>query len=234
MEQRKHSLNILAVSGWALALIMMFAYITHGWTAPTAEPPNANISAPINVGSASQTKTGAFTLNGALDVNNSASFNPASNSTSSFKITNASDVSMFNVNSTASEVTVQGSAAGPSLTLGSTAALGPLTISGVNSYFTGTGAKVGIGAAPTTNELEVTGSISATDTITATSQMCLAASCISTWPTGGEGGGVPSTGIVLSTIDNNATILAAGFTQTPGAIIQDTMMTNYYIYTKTP
>jgi hypothetical protein len=64
--------------------------------------------------------------------------------------------------------------------------------------------------------------------------MCLAASCISTWPTGGEGGGVPSTGIVLSTIDNNATILAAGFTQTPGAIIQDTMMTNYYIYTKTP
>lgn len=233
MEQKNHSLSILAVSGWTLALVMMFAYITHGWTAPTATPPGSNISAPINAGAAAQTKTGAFTLGGALDVNNTVSVNPTSDGTSIFSVTDASNATMLNVNSTADQITLQGAAAGPALTLGSTAALGPLTISGVNSYFTGSGAKVGIGGVPTTNELEVTGSISATNTISATQQMCLASSCIATWPSS-EGGGVPSTGIILSTIDNNPTLITNGFTQTPGVVITDNAMTPYFIYTKTP
>ena len=234
MEQKNHSLSVLAISGWTLVLVMMFAYITHGWTAPTANPTASNVPPPINTGSAAQTKTGAFTLGGVLDVNNTVSINPTSDGTSIFSVTDASNATMLNVNSTADQITLQGAAAGPALTLGSTAALGPLTISGVNSYFTGTGAKVGIGGVPTTNELEVTGNISATDTITATNQMCLGVSCISTWPTGGEGGGVPSTGIVLSIIDNNTTIINAGFTQISGAIITDNMFTPYFLYTKTP
>ncbi len=233
MKQKNHSLSIVAISGWVLSLILMFAYITHGWTAPTANPTANNVPPPINAGSAAQTKTGAFTINGPLDVNNAMSVNPTNDGTSIFSVTDAASTTMLNINSAADQITLKGATTGPALTLGSTAVLGPLTIDGVNSYFTGTGAKVGIGDIPTTKELEVTGSISATDTITATQQMCLAGSCINSWPTG-EGGGVPSTGIILSTTDNNVTLLTNGFTQIPGAMITDNMMTPYFLYTKTP
>ena len=102
---------------------------------------------PINAGSAAQTKTGAFTINGPLDVNNAMSVNPTNDGTSIFSVTDAANTTMFNINSAADQITLKG-------------------------------AKVGIGDIPTTKELEVTGSISATDTITATQQMCLAGSCI--------------------------------------------------------
>lgn len=213
MKQKNHSLSIVAISGWVLSLILMFAYITHGWTAPTANPTANNVPPPINAGSAAQTKTGAFTINGPLDVNNAMSVNPTNDGTSIFSVTDAASTTMLNINSAADQITLKGATTGPALTLGSTAVLGPLTIDG--------------------KELEVTGSISATDTITATQQMCLAGSCINSWPTG-EGGGVPSTGIILSTTDNNVTLLTNGFTQIPGAMITDNMMTPYFLYTKTP
>jgi hypothetical protein len=54
-----------------LALILVFtAGYVKAWTGPTLSPPNGNISAPINVGSSTQTKLGSLIVNAASPVQN--------------------------------------------------------------------------------------------------------------------------------------------------------------------
>ncbi len=57
---------VLSVAGLALAFAMTGTANaqTGSWSAPSGAPPTANVAAPINVGSASQTKTGLFRVNG--------------------------------------------------------------------------------------------------------------------------------------------------------------------------
>jgi hypothetical protein len=51
--------KVLIVTGVVISLA--YASIALAWTAPTAAPPNGNISAPINTGSVEQVKTGSLT-----------------------------------------------------------------------------------------------------------------------------------------------------------------------------
>lgn len=48
------------------ALVTSFACFTlaFSWTGPSGSPPNSNVSAPVNVGTASQVKNGALSVNG--------------------------------------------------------------------------------------------------------------------------------------------------------------------------
>jgi hypothetical protein len=46
----------------------MTASVVYGWTNPTAAPPGANPPAPINVGSATQTKTGGLNIQGNVGI----------------------------------------------------------------------------------------------------------------------------------------------------------------------
>ncbi|MFA6094374.1 MAG: hypothetical protein WC757_00590 [Candidatus Paceibacterota bacterium] len=60
------TIAILALAGVAYA---------GPWTGPTQSFPNGNVGAPINVGSSSQTKTGAFWSQASLGTDGSGSFN---------------------------------------------------------------------------------------------------------------------------------------------------------------
>ncbi len=51
-------INTIKVITLALLLALGISYVSAQWSGPTAGPPNNNVSAPINVGSADQTKTG--------------------------------------------------------------------------------------------------------------------------------------------------------------------------------
>ncbi len=51
-------INTIKVIALALLLALGISYVSAQWSGPTAVPPNNNVSAPINVGSADQTKTG--------------------------------------------------------------------------------------------------------------------------------------------------------------------------------
>ncbi len=57
--------------GWVSAFILAFlaVNIVDAWTGPTASPPNANVSAPVNVGNVPQTKAGGFYVNNLLESN---------------------------------------------------------------------------------------------------------------------------------------------------------------------
>jgi hypothetical protein len=59
MDNITQSFKVIAI---ALVLSVGISYVS-AWTAPTATPPNSNVSAPINVGSTAQTKTGDLTVN---------------------------------------------------------------------------------------------------------------------------------------------------------------------------
>ncbi|MCX6716875.1 MAG: hypothetical protein NTV72_03050 [Candidatus Taylorbacteria bacterium] len=47
----------------ALILTLGITYL-YAWTGPTANPPDGNIAAPLNISSADQTKTGGITASG--------------------------------------------------------------------------------------------------------------------------------------------------------------------------
>jgi hypothetical protein len=57
--QKNISITILSLS-----IVFSGYLIAFAWTAPTIAPPGGNISAPLNVGSVAQTKTGDLTLDG--------------------------------------------------------------------------------------------------------------------------------------------------------------------------
>lgn len=52
---------------WGLVLVLIGNYV-FGWTTPTGNPPTSNLSAPINVSSTAQTKTGSLTVEGLLKI----------------------------------------------------------------------------------------------------------------------------------------------------------------------
>lgn len=212
MEQKNNSLRFMAISGWALSLILICTFIANGaWVTPTANPPSENLSAPINVGSSNQTKLGALSLNGAFTAGGTATFTPSADGASTFKVTNHGGTSMININSLTGALTVQGSTSGPALSLDSdSGSLGALNL--VDNVFsiTGTGAKLGIGTTPTTDNLEITGSANASGQIKSSTGFCIGASCITEWPAGGSS--VPASTIVLSEFQSNAGLETAGFT----------------------
>ena len=224
MEQKNNSLRFMAISGWALSLILVCTFIARGaWVTPTANPPSENISAPINVGSSNQTKQGSLTLSGPFTAatttlfQGTTTFTPTANNANQFKVTNATGTELFKIDSVNSTTALTGG--GTSLSLDTNgASLGALTIGPGDMNFGLTpGFKLGIGKFPTFDNLEVVGSISSTDNIKSTTGFCIGASCITEWPTGGEtppvGGSVPATGMILSSISDNAAIIAEGFTQ---------------------
>lgn len=57
-----HITQTFKVIALASVLSVGISYVS-AWTSPTATPPNANVAAPINVGSTPQTKTGDLTVN---------------------------------------------------------------------------------------------------------------------------------------------------------------------------
>ncbi len=66
----------LFVLGLVVTGLLSYQFISaQTWTNPPANPPSSNASAPINVGSSNQTKSGGLTINGAMDVNNSLGAN---------------------------------------------------------------------------------------------------------------------------------------------------------------
>jgi hypothetical protein len=48
----------------AALLILLGASTASAWTGPTASPPSANVSAPLNVGATAQVKNGNIGVNG--------------------------------------------------------------------------------------------------------------------------------------------------------------------------
>lgn len=217
MEQKNNSLRFMAITGWALSLILICAFIAQGaWVTPTANPPSENLSAPINVGSSNQTKLGALSLNGAFTSASTAlfqgntTFTPSADGTSIFKITNHAGTSMFNINSQAGSLSLQGSASGPALSLDdNSGSFGALDIASNVLSLTGVGAKLGIGVTPTTDNLEIIGSTNASGQVKSDTGFCIGASCITSWPEGGSS--IPATTVVLSEFQSNANLQAAGF-----------------------
>lgn len=63
----KNIFQPLKVITLALALSVGISYVS-AWTAPTATPPGGNTSAPINVGSTAQTKTGGLNIQGNVGI----------------------------------------------------------------------------------------------------------------------------------------------------------------------
>ena len=253
MEQKNHGLRFMAISGWALALILICASIANGtWQSATANPPGDNLSARINVGSSTQTKSGALTLNNALTVSgaslfqSTATFTPTANNANQFKITNAAGNDLFKIDTTNNITSISGGGTGIGLT-DSGAAIGALTV-GSNDMIFGSvsGYKLGIGLLSNelTDNLTVSGTSKATSYVKSDTGFCIGASCITTWPTSGESGSpVPSTGMVLSSINSNPQILTAGYTQfeqMPGMPYTVpyylnggvSKISNLYIYTK--
>ncbi len=54
-----------------LVMLFTFAGAAYSWTSPTGTPPDNNVSAPINVGSLSQAKSGPLQVNGFLNLGSS-------------------------------------------------------------------------------------------------------------------------------------------------------------------
>ena len=67
MSERSFSSPSFAL-GAVFAIIVLFGFAVYAWTGPTASPPNNNVAAPINVGSAGQVKQGDFATLGNLGV----------------------------------------------------------------------------------------------------------------------------------------------------------------------
>jgi hypothetical protein len=61
----------IAFIGGIVGTVFTSALVT-AWTGPTSAPPNANVSAPINVGSTNQVKNGGLALNSLAVFGNSA------------------------------------------------------------------------------------------------------------------------------------------------------------------
>lgn len=209
-----------AITGWALLVVFALFIITKGaWNPATANPPGSNALAPVNVGASNQTKSGALTVSGAFVASNTATFQspvtvtPLADSETLFKITNATGTEFFKINSVNNTSTL--SAGGTSLSLGATgASLNGLNVASSTMTFGITpGNKFGIGIAPTSDNLEIAGSVKSSGNIASTTGFCIGASCITEWPTGGSGDGVPATGMILSSISNNAALIAEGYTQ---------------------
>lgn len=59
---RTQLLNALKVSALAVVMSLGLSYVSAAWITPALPPPVGNIAAPINIGSAPQTKAGAFTI----------------------------------------------------------------------------------------------------------------------------------------------------------------------------
>ncbi len=55
--------RFIGTAGFTL-VIFSFATIAGAWTGPTATPPGANVSTPVNIGATTQTKTGVFNAYG--------------------------------------------------------------------------------------------------------------------------------------------------------------------------
>lgn len=219
MEQKNNSLRFMAISGWALSLILVCTFIARGaWVTPTANPPGENISAPLNVGSSNQTKQGSLTLSGPFTAatttlfQGTTTFTPTANNVNQFKVTNATGTELFKIDSVNSTTALTGG--GTSLSLGASgASLGALTIGSTSMNFgLAPGFKLGIGKAATSDNLEVAGTINSTGNIKSTTGFCIGVSCITEWPTGGSGSGVPSSGIILSQDQTNPLIEMQGYT----------------------
>ncbi len=56
----KNTLNTIKILTLALVLTVGLQYAYAAWVGPVSSPPNGNTSAPINIGSTSQTKSGAI------------------------------------------------------------------------------------------------------------------------------------------------------------------------------
>jgi hypothetical protein len=63
---KKASKNIALCLG-VLIMSFLIGYLVFAWTEPTAAPPGYNVSAPINVGSGGQRKTGALNIAGGFE-----------------------------------------------------------------------------------------------------------------------------------------------------------------------
>ncbi len=210
-----------AITGWALmAIFAVFFTVKGSWNPATANPPGSNALAPINVGSSNQTKSGNLSLGGTFTVASSTTFQspvtltPLADSTSLFKITNATGTEFFKIDSVNNTSTL--SAGGTSLAIGSTgASVGNLSIGSTTMNFGATpGGKFGIGVVPTTYNLEVAGTTNSTGNIKSDAGFCIGASCITEWPSGGGGGGddgVPQTSILLSQTVDNSFLIASGY-----------------------
>ncbi|KPJ71253.1 hypothetical protein AMJ50_02740 [Parcubacteria bacterium DG_74_3] len=51
-----------------LATVFLISFIVRAWTEPSVAPPGGNISAPINIGSTAQTKSGNLTVQGQFNA----------------------------------------------------------------------------------------------------------------------------------------------------------------------
>ncbi len=243
---------IPAIAGWTILAVFAFVFISKGtWQVPTDHPPAGNLSAPLNIGSSNQTKAGNLSLSGAFNVASSATFQssvtltPLVDSESLFKITNATGTEFFKVNSTNNTSTL--SAGGTSLALSSAGAtLGDLNIAGTTmSFGIAPGYKLGIGIIPTADNLEIAGSAKATGQVKSDTGFCIGVNCITEWPSGegggggGEGESVPVSGMILSTVAFNNTIMSAGYTMLDFAGMPVTiqgsgggMPMSFYVYEK--
>ena len=76
-----------ALAGWLLVGILFIGYYVLAWNPPTANPPAANLPAPLNVSSTSQIKVGPLTITPAVD------------NTSVFRVNNASNYPVLNIDS---------------------------------------------------------------------------------------------------------------------------------------
>ena len=219
MEHKNNSLRFMAISGWALSLILVCIFIANGaWVTPTANPPGENISAPVNVGSSNQIKAGSLTLNGDFTASadslfrGNTTFTPIVNNANQFTITDAIGNNLLKIDSTNNVTYLNGGTA--SISLNNTGAdIGGLSI-GANSmnFGAGPGYSLGIGMIPVSDNLAVDGSVQSTGQIKSDSGFCIGASCINTWPIGGGGGyEIPRTTIVLSEFQWNMDLEIAGF-----------------------
>lgn len=153
------------------------------------------------------------TMTGSALFQSTATFTPLEDNANQFKITNATGTELFKINSTDNTSTLTGG--GTSLVLNASGAgLGNLNIgSDTMNFGTSSGYKFGVGVLPTTDNLEVIGTIKSSGNISSTTGFCIGASCITEWPTGGSGGeSVPATGMILSSQIDNPIIVAAGYT----------------------
>lgn len=122
MEQKIHSYKFMAISGWALALVVICISIANGaWSPATANPTGGNPEAPINASSNAQTKLGGLTLNGAFNAATSSLFGGTATFNGTQAIT-ANGLSLFTGATTAASGALQITSADPSIRLKTTGA----------------------------------------------------------------------------------------------------------------